>query len=436
MKKTKKLSLVEVVSMAVGTMIGASIFSIFGLGAKVAGHDLPGAFLLSGMYALVVAYSYSILGSKIITNAGPIGFILKGLGDSLVTGMLSILFWLSYVVSISLLSKGFTGYFLPLLHLDNSYMNFAIVETILISFFVFLNFFGSKAVGKSEIFIVFTKITILFIFILSGIWTIKYQNLVPSFSSTANYGLLNASVIFFLSYIGFGIITNASENLRDPEKNIPKAIYSSIFIVLAVYVLISVVTLGNLSLQKVITAKENAIAVAAQPFLGNFGFFLISIGALFSIASALNATIFGGSNIAYALAKDGELPDFFERKVWFKSTEGLFITAGLGLFFALSFNLGDIATITSCVYTIVYIFVVISHIRLRKKLGGNIIILVFNLTVLCCVFFALLNYQWNYHRIAFYGTAITFLFAFIVEYIFRNFRYRHFVEHKKNNFNI
>jgi len=436
MKKTKKLSLVEVVSMAVGTMIGASIFSIFGLGAKVAGHDLPGAFLLSGMYALVVAYSYSILGSKIITNAGPIGFILKGLGDSLVTGMLSILFWLSYVVSISLLAKGFTGYFLPLLHLDNSYMNFAIVETILISFFVFLNFFGSKAVGKSEIFIVFTKITILFIFILSGIWTIKYQNLVPSFSSTSNYGLLNASVIFFLSYIGFGIITNASENLRDPEKNIPKAIYSSIFIVLAVYVLISVVTLGNLSLQKVITAKENAIAVAAQPFLGNFGFFLISIGALFSIASALNATIFGGSNIAYALAKDGELPDFFERKVWFKSTEGLFITAGLGLFFALSFNLGDIATITSCVYTIVYIFVVISHIRLRKKLGGNIIILVFNLTVLGCVFFALLNYQWNFHRIAFFGTAITFLFAFIVEYIFRNFRYRHFVEHKKNNFNI
>lgn len=247
---------------------------------------------------------------------------------------------------------------------------------------------------------------------------------------------MNASVIFFLSYIGFGIITNASENLRDPEKNIPKAIYSSIFIVLAMYVLISVVTLGNLSLQKVISAKENAIAVAAQPFLGDFGFFLISIGALFSIASALNATIFGGSNIAYALAKDGELPDFFERKVWFKSTEGLFITAGLGLFFALSFNLGDIATITSCVYTIVYIFVVISHIRLRKKLGGNIIILVFNLTVLGCVFFALLNYQWNFHRIAFFGTAITFLFAFIVEYIFRNFRYRHFVEHKKNNFNI
>jgi amino acid transporter len=137
MEKTKKLSLVEVVSMAVGTMIGASIFSIFGLGAKVAGHDLPGAFLLSGMYALVVAYSYSILGSKIITNAGPIGFILKGLGDSLVTGMLSILFWLSYVVSISLLAKGFTGYFLPLLHLDNSYMNFAMVETILISFLFF-----------------------------------------------------------------------------------------------------------------------------------------------------------------------------------------------------------------------------------------------------------------------------------------------------------
>src|SRR6056297_223194 len=114
----KKRSLVEVISMAVGTMIGASIFSVFGLGAQVAEHDLPEAFLLSGLYALVVAYSYAILGSKIISNAGPIGFILKGLGDSVIAGALSILLWMSYVVSIALLVKGFSGYFLPLLGLD------------------------------------------------------------------------------------------------------------------------------------------------------------------------------------------------------------------------------------------------------------------------------------------------------------------------------
>lgn len=432
----KKLSLVEVISMAVGTMIGASIFSIFGIGAQVAGHDLPEAFLLSGLYAMVVAYSYAILGSKIITNAGPIGFILKGLGDSVVTGALSILLWMSYVVSIALLVKGFSGYFLPLAHLDLSYINVAFVEAVLILFFVALNFFGSKAVGKSELFIVITKLTILFVFIIGGLWTIQGTNIQPEFDKAHANGLINASVIFFLSYMGFGLITNASENLKNPQKNVPRAIFISISIVIVIYVLISLVTLGNLSLAEVVQAKENALAMAARPFLGQFGFLLISIGALFSISSALNASIYGGANIAYSLAKDGELPSFFERKIWFKSTEGLYITAGLGLLFALTFNLGDIATITSSVFTVVYIFVVISHIKIRREYGGKLVLLLFNLIVLNAVFIALLFYQWKSHRNAFYGTIITFVGSLIVEYIFRLIKKRRFTEHLKPHFKL
>ncbi len=420
--------------MAVGTMIGASIFSVFGLGAQVAGHDLPEAFLLSGLYALIVAYSYAILGSKIVSNAGPIGFILKGMGDSVVTGALSILFWMSYVVSIALLVKGFSGYFLPLLHLDVNYLNMAIVESILIMFFVALNFFGSKAVGESELFIVITKLTILFVFIIGGLWTIQGANIQPDFDSEHSRGLVNASVIFFLSYMGFGLITNASENLKNPKRNVPRAIYISIFIVIVIYVLISLVTLGNLSLAQVVKAEENALAMAAKPFLGQFGFLLISIGALFSISSALNASIFGGANVAYSLAKDGELPTFFERKVWFRSTEGLYITAGLGLLFALTFNLGDIATITSSVFTVVYVFVVISHIKIRKEYGGKLILLLFNLIVLNAVFIALLLYQWRSHRSAFYGTIITFAASLVVEYVFRVVRRRKFTEHHKPQF--
>jgi len=149
MIKDKKLSLAEVISMAVGTMIGASIFSIFGLGAKVAGQNLPEAFLLSGLYALVVAYSYAILGSKIISNAGPIAFILKGIGDNMLTGALSILMWLTYVVSISLFVKGFAGYLLPFIHIQATSLAIGIVEVGVIAFFTALNFFGSKTVGKA-----------------------------------------------------------------------------------------------------------------------------------------------------------------------------------------------------------------------------------------------------------------------------------------------
>jgi amino acid transporter len=421
MKQDKKLTLVELISMAVGTMIGASIFSIFGLGVKIAGNDLPEAFILSGLYALVVAYSYAILGRKIISNAGPIAFILKGLGDSILTGALSILMWLTYVISIALFVKGFAGYLLPFIHIESTKFAIGIVEVIVVAFFTALNFFGSKAVGKAEFYIVLTKLSILLVFILGGFMTINWGMAKPSFDAIHISGLLNASIIFFLSYMGFGLITNASEHVENPQKNVPLAIFSSIFIVMIFYILISLVTIGNLPLTDIIKAQENALAIASKPFLGNFGFILITIGALFSISSALNATIYGGANIAYSLAKDGELPVFFERKIWFKSTEGLYITSGLGLFFALFFDLGAIASITSTVFTVIYLFVIISHLNLYKEYGGKRSLLMLNLLLMFVVFVALMRYQWTSQRSAFYASIFTFLGAFIVEYIYRKY---------------
>ncbi|HED08053.1 MAG TPA: amino acid permease [Ignavibacteria bacterium] len=424
--KNKKIGLWEAVAMAVGTMIGASLFSIFGVGAKIAGENLPEAFILSGIFALIVAYSYAKLGGKIISNAGPIAFIINGIGDNLVTGALAILMWLSYVVSISLFAKGFAGYFLPLFSITISPLSMGIIEVLLIAFFTAISSLGSRAVGKLEFYIVLIKLSILGVFILLGFLTINPGYIVPSFNAEGLHGILSASVVFFLSYMGFGLITNASENIENPGKNVPLAIFISIAVVMFVYVAVSFVAVGNLSLTALIKAQDNALAVAAEPFLGSFGFILISIGALFSISSALNATLYGGANIAYSLAKDGELPEVFERKTWFKSTEGLYITAVLGLFFALEFDIGAIATITSAIFTIIYIFVLISHYRLADKYGGNKGFILLNILILLFVFFALTFYQWQTQRNAFYGTIITLLSALIIEYGYRYFKKRKF----------
>jgi len=422
--KNKKIGLWEAVAMAVGTMIGASIFSIFGVGAKIAGKNLPEAFILSGIFALIVAYSYAKLGGKIISNAGPIAFIIKGIGDNLVTGALAILMWLSYVVSISLFAKGFAGYFIPLLSISISPLSMCITEVLLIAFFTAINSLGSKAVGRLEFYIVLVKLSILGVFILLGFLQINPGFIIPSFSTEGLQSTLSAAVVFFLSYMGFGLITNASENMENPKKNVPLAIFISIAVVMFVYVAVSFVAIGNLSIAALIKAQDNALAVAAKPFLGSFGFILISIGALFSISSALNATLYGGANIAYSLAKDGELPEVFERKTWFKSTEGLYITAALGLFFALKFDIGAIATITSAIFTIIYIFVLISHYRLTDKYGGNKGFILLNIIILLIVFLALIFYQWQTQQSAFYGTIITLLGALSLEYIYRYLKKR------------
>jgi len=150
-----------------------------------------------------------------------------------------------------------------------------------------------------------------------------------------------------------------------------------------------------------------------------------------TIIGASIFSIFGlGANVAYSLAKDGELPKSLERKIWFKSTEGLYITAGLGLAMALFFDLSAIAIITSTIFIIIYMFVLISHFKLTKQYGGNRIIIAFNLIILLTVFAELMKYQWTIQKTAFYASII--IFAFIVEYFFRKFKNRIF---KKNNDN-
>jgi amino acid transporter len=433
MNEIKKIGLSEAVAIAVGTMIGASIFSIFGVGAEIAGKNLPEAFVISGLLALIVAYSYAKLGKKIISNAGPIEFILRGIGDNVITGALSILMWLSYVVSISLFAKGFSGYFLPLAHITATPLVKGITEVVLIAFFTSLNSFGSKAVGKAEFYIVIVKLLILGVFIVLGFLTINPGYIIPSINTSGLQGTSSAAVIFFLSYMGFGLVTNASENIKDAEKNVPRAIFISIAIVMIVYVAVSLAAIGNLSINDLIQAGDNALAEAAKPFLGNFGFMLISFGALFSISSAINATIYGGANIAYSLAKDGELPEFFERKAWHQSPEGLYITSVLGLVFTLAFNIEAVAAIISAVFTTIYIFVLISHYRLVQNVGGNKKMLLLNIVILCAVFVGLMYYQWQKEHGAFFGIIIILSGSLLIEYIYRYFKKRHFKQCSRDN---
>jgi len=414
-----KIGLLQATSIAVGTMIGASIFSIFGLGARIAGQNLPLVFILSGAIALLVAYSYAIMGSKIISNAGPMEFILQGFGDNLLTGALSFLFWMSYVVSIALFAKGFAGYLLPLLPLETTAASRAVVEISVVLGFMLLNLAGSEKVGKVEFVIVLVKLGILALFVVLGLHTVRGDWIKPQLDAQHARQALDGTAVFFLAYMGFGLVTNASEHMCDPQRNVPRAIYLSIFIVSVVYILVSVVAVGNLPLPALIKAEDFALAEAAKPFLGHWGYVLVSVGALFSIASALNATLYGGANIAYALARDGELPPVFQRKSWFQAPEGLYITVGLSLFFTLLLNLNGIASVTSAVVMVIYLFVLAAHYRMTPQCGGRRLVIVVAWVLVLGVFVALMVYLWQTSPLSFKAVWATFAGSLLVETVYR-----------------
>jgi amino acid transporter len=414
-----KLSLWEAVALAVGTMIGAGIFSVLGVGAQICGQNLPLAFALAGFITLLVAYSYAHLGRVFVSNAGPIEFIIQAFGDRLFIGVLAFLYWFSFVVSISLFAKAFSYYLFALLHIPATPLEMAVAEAAIIAFFTALNFFGAKAVGRVEFFIVLIKVFILLLFVAVGIWSIHPDWLKPDLSGEGILKTLFAAAVLFLTYTGFGVITNASENIENPHRNVPRAIYISIFLVGLIYVGIAVVTIGNLPLTELLKAKEYALAEAAKPFLGNLGFTLLSIGALISTSSALNASLYGGANVAYVFAKKGELPEIFERRVWFGEPEGLYITALLAFLFATLFNLEGIASLISFAFLVIYWFVLLSHRRLIGRVGGNPWIPTVGLFLITAVALLLFYYQYQSNKQVFYTAAVLLPLITLFEWFYK-----------------
>jgi amino acid transporter len=216
-----------------------------------------------------------------------------------------------------------------------------------------LNIIGSKAVGEAEEWIVALKIAILLVFVAVGLFSTNPAAMEPAqWSGTVQ--LVAGGMLIFLAYEGFELIANTAQDVRDADRTLPRAYYSAVVFVIALYVLVSVVTVGNLSVGKIVQAKDYALAEAAKPFMGETGFILIGIAAMLSTASAINATLYGAARISYIIAKDGELPRYLDRKVWSKPIEGLLITAGLTLLVANLFKLESISLMGSAGFLIVF----------------------------------------------------------------------------------
>jgi amino acid transporter len=369
-RQRKPIGLVAAISIGVGGMIGAGIFSILGVGTQIAGNAVYLSFIIAGAVALLCAYSYVKLSSTFPSAGGPVEFLVRGFGSGTLSGGLNILLWICYIFALALFARAFASYAVTFFPDSISRVLLYVFLNGIVVVFVLINVIGAKAVGRSEVLIVGVKVAILVMFIIVGSMFVKPELLALSqWPSSTN--ILFAAGILFLGYEGFGLITNTAADMKKPKKMLPKAIYLSIFLVIAVYALIAFAVVGNLGITQIIDAKDYALAAAAKPFLGNVGFTVMAVAALFSTASAINATLYGGANVSYVVAKNRQLPAQFNRRTWHNSREGLFITAALVLIFANFFQLGGIAMMGSAAFLIIYGSVNIAHLKLRKETGGN-----------------------------------------------------------------
>jgi amino acid transporter len=419
----KSIGVLSAISIGVGGMVGAGIFSILGIATEISGSALYISFIIAGIVAFLSTYSYAKLSAKYPSAGGPVEFLVRGFGDGVLSGGFNIVLWIGYVFVLALYAKAFGGYAITFLPENASSIWLNIFATIIILIFTAVNFVGARAVGKSELLIVSLKVGILLVFVGTGFFTIEPTLLSLSHWPKVSNIFFGAGIVF-VAYEGFGLITNAAEDMENPKKTLPRALYMSVIIVIIIYAAICLTVLGNLPISGIVNAREYALAAAAKPFLGLIGFKIVAIAALFSTSSAINATLYGGTNVSYTIAKQGELPRVFERKVWGKSSEGLFITAGLVILIVNLFNLEGVALLGSASFLVIYAAVNMAHLRLYRETGARPYLIWASIVGCFASLSILLYYEINNSPLAVAVLATMFFLSFMAEGVYRKYSQR------------
>jgi amino acid transporter len=388
-KGSGEIGLAAAVSIGIGGMVGAGIFSILGVVAQAAGNAMWLSFAIGGVVALLSTYSYARLGAAFPSAGGAVHFLVKSIGDGVLAGGINLFMWAGYIISLALYATAFGSYGATFITDDPSPLLRDSLAVSAVVALTIVNAFGAKAMGRGETVIVAVKLAILILFAVAGLFFIKADNLSPAQWPPAQSVLFGAGVLF-IGYEGFGLVTNAAGAMRNPRTMLPRALYASVLIVIVIYLAVAVTVTGNLTNAEIARASDYALAEAAKPFLGEFGFRLIAIAALFSTASAINATLFGSANVCYMIARDGELPLALTRTAWRGATGGLLLTAGLVVLIILCFDLSGIAMMGSAAFLLVYAAVNAGHLRVLDQTGANATIVWMSLLT-CLAMFAILG---------------------------------------------
>ena len=358
-------------SIGIGGMVGGGIFAVLGVAATDAGGATPVSFLVGGVVAALTAYSYARLSVAMPSAGGTVAFIDRIFGVGRVTGSVNALLWIGYVITTALYAAAFGNYAATFIVGDGSVgpLTLKVLIGCGIALPWLINLTDASVVDRSETLVVGIKVTILVVVIVAGVPSTSSSRLAPD-TWGGTVGILAAGLLVFVAYEGFELISNASGDVRDPQRTLPRAFAMSVGIVIVLYVAIAAVVVGSLTPAQIVDASDFALAEAASQSLGTVGFTAVAVSAVLATLSALNATLYGAARLSYTLATEGELPERLGTMRW-NDPVGLHVTAGLGLLAAITLPLASISAMASIIFLVVFAVVNLAAFRAGADIGAR-----------------------------------------------------------------
>jgi APA family basic amino acid/polyamine antiporter len=361
----RNLNLLDATAVGIGAIIGAGIFVVLGVAIGYAGPAIVISIIVAGIVASFTAFSFAELGSAIPKEGGAYAFAFELISPS--TGFVVGCLWLfAQIVAGATISLGFAGYFVAIFPMF-SIKPVAVVAALILTG---LNLAGIKQSTTVNNILVIIKIVILSLFIGFGIPQIHLQNF-SQFSPNGIFGILQGAGFIFFAYLGFGRISALGEEVKNPEKNLPMAVLLALIMSLIIYVLTGLTATG-LQDYRILAQSGSPIAEAAK-VTGNFAIVAaVSLGALIATVSVLLTNLLGLSRVAFAMARNGQLPKSIARVSSRFGTPYMSILAMGALLTVLAYvlDLKEAAAITSFAILCVHLTVNLSALRLRKKMSN------------------------------------------------------------------
>jgi amino acid transporter len=400
-KQTKELRVFELIAIGVGGMIGGGIFSVLGLAVGISGHAAPLAFAVGSLIAISAGYSYIRLALTYRIDGASFTYLERAYPKKLfIAGIAGWIVVVGYIGTLALYAFTFGAYASHLFGVGGSQITRILISILILGIFMGINILSTKLMGRAEDIIVYIKILILALLGGIGFFTLDAARFSPLFNNGIHSVFMGGALIF-VAFEGFQLITNAIEETRDPDRNIPRGMYGSIAITSIIYIAIAIVAVGNLDQSVLLGAKENALAVAAKPILGKVGVLLVDIAALFATASAINGTLFGASRLASEIAADCMAPRVF---AFHNRTKipvfAIIIIAAFASILTVFGGLEFIASFSSMTFLLVSIVVNLANARLYKTTKSKRFPIILGLvlmgtTVVLLIIFMAHNIPWT-----------------------------------------
>lgn len=381
-KLRKELKTVDLILLGLGAMVGTGIFVITGTtAANNAGPSLIISFVIAAFSCALSALCYAEFASRIPTSGGAYSYAYSIFGE-IIGWMTAWLVICEYLLAIASVGSGWSGYVHGFLEgmgihfplalkasynvANGTYVDIiAILITLVVTYVVMQ---GAKKALRLNNIMVIVKFSLIVIFLLVGIFYVAPDNWTP-FAPFGVKGITTGAAIVFFAFLGFDAVSTAAEEVKNPQRDIPRGIIGSLVIATALYIAVTLVLTGMVPYTNLNVKDPVAFAMR---FVGHdFVAGIISVGAILTLLTVMISMMYGLTRMVYVIGRDGLLPKTLS-VVDEKTKTPKNATIAIGIVSAILSGiipLEKLAELTSIVTLMAFAIMAAGIIKLRKDFG-------------------------------------------------------------------